>query len=128
MENNRPGDAESWIHRGGKIIEMKQRVQNRSGSSSRGKSRWSAEVTRHSSSLELESSVFKFRDPRRLPRRSSSPAERSRKRKATPYQSAMSMLNFYINRAGRSLSQDQKSILAGSKTELRKLFGRESGE
>ena len=103
----------------------KQAQKNRSATGSLEKSRWSAEVTRHSNSLELEPKVFKFRDPRQIASSLKRSAERSRKRKASPYQSAMSMLNFYINRAGRSLSQNETSVLARTKTELRKLFGQE---
>ena len=88
----------------------------------RSKKRWSAEVTRRSNALDLESKVFKQRSPRRIALSLKRSAERSRRRKATPYQSAMSMLNFYINRAGSKLPASQKQILNSAKDELRKAF------
>ena len=72
-------------------------------------SRWSAEVTKRSDALDLESDVFKWKDPRRIALSLKRSAERSKRRKGTPYQSAMSMLNFYINRAGKNLPQNQKA-------------------
>ncbi|MCI0745903.1 MAG: DUF3175 domain-containing protein [Verrucomicrobia subdivision 3 bacterium] len=86
---------------------------------------WSAEVMRHSNALDLESKVFTSADPRRIALSLKRSAESSRRRKGTPYQSAMSMLNFYINRAGTSLSAKQKKVLERAKPELRKAFGRE---
>jgi hypothetical protein len=86
--------------------------------------RWSARVTKHSDALDLESDVFKGRDPHRIALSLKRSAERSKRRKGTPYQSAMSMLNFYINRAGKNLSQRQKQILERAKGELRQAFGR----
>jgi hypothetical protein len=87
--------------------------------------RWSGEVTRHSNALDLESKVFKQSNPRRIALSLKRSAEVSTRRKATPYQSAMSMLNFYINRAGANLSKKQKSVLVRAKGELRKAFHRE---
>jgi hypothetical protein len=89
------------------------------------KRRWSGEVTRRSNSLDLERSVFTFKNPRRVALSLKRSAEKSRRRKGTPYQSAMSMLNFYINRAGPNLSATQKHVLQRAKPELRKAFGRE---
>ena len=86
--------------------------------------RWSGDVTRNSRALELEASVFTFDDPRRIAASLKRSAERSRTRKGTPFQSAMSMLNFYINRAGRNLPQRDKARLERAKDELRALFGR----
>ena len=86
--------------------------------------RWSAEVTRHSDALDLENHVFAQRDPGKVARSLKRSAERSARRKGTPYQSAMSMLNFFINRAGRNLPASQKKTLNAAKDELRKLFGR----
>jgi hypothetical protein len=91
----------------------------------RGKSkRWSAQVTKHSDALDLESDVFKRKDPHRIALSLKRSAERSKRRKGTPYQSAMSMLNFYINRAGKNLPEKQKRILERAKDELRDVFGR----
>jgi hypothetical protein len=86
--------------------------------------RWSAQVTKRSDALDLESDVFKGKDPRRIALSLKRSAERSKRRKATSYQSAMSMLNFYINRAGKNLPQKQKRVLERAKDELRDVFGR----
>ena len=91
----------------------------------RGGRYWSAEVTRTSNALDLEAKVFRQRDPRRIAASLKRSAEASPRRKGTPYQSAMSMLTFYANRAGRSLGAEQRRILQRAKVELRKLFGRE---
>jgi len=85
---------------------------------------WSARVTRESDALDLDQGVFGYRDPKRIARSLKTSAERSKRRKAAPLQSAMSMLNFYINRAGRNLPAARKKTLAQAKVELRKLFGR----
>ncbi len=89
--------------------------------------RWSAEVTRRSSALDLEEGVF-TRTPRAIAASLKRSAERSRRRKGTAYQSAMSMLTFYVNRGGRNLSAARKRKLRQAKDELRKLFGREPGK
>ena len=95
-------------------------------SSGRTKKRyWSGEVTRHSNALDLEGKVFTFRSPRRIAASLKHSAEVSKRRKGSPYQSAMSMLNFYLNRAGSGLSDKQKNVLERAKPELRKAFGRE---
>ena len=86
--------------------------------------RWSARVSKHSNALDLEKSVFKSSDPHRIALSLKRSAERSKRRKGTPYQSAMSMLNFYINRAGRGLPQRKLRVLERAKGELRKAFGR----
>jgi len=86
--------------------------------------RWSARVTKRSDALDLESNVFKGKDPHRIALSLKRSAERSKRRKGTPYQSAMSMLNFYINRAGKNLPKRQKVILEKAKGELRDVFGR----
>lgn len=105
---------------------MIARRQNTSRTSSRSKKRyWSANVTRHSNALDLKSKVFTSGNPRRIALSLKRSAEASRRRKGTPYQSAMSMLNFYINRAGTTLSAKQKKTLARAKPELRKAFGRQ---
>jgi hypothetical protein len=88
------------------------------------KRRWSAQVTRRSNALDLEPSVFKSRDPRRIAQSLKRSAESSKRRKGTPYQSAMSMLNLYINRSGRNLPATQKRLLQRAKGELRSAFGR----
>ena len=87
--------------------------------------RWSAEVTRRSNALDLERNVFKQSNPRRIALSLKRSAEASKRRKATPYQSAMSMLNFYVNRAGSNLSAKQKGVLVRAKGELKKAFHRD---
>jgi len=86
---------------------------------------WSGEVTKHSNALDLEKDVFTWRDPGRIARSLRDSAEHSTRRKGTPYQSAMSMLNFYMNRAGRNLPSGQKRVLAEAKSKLRALYGKE---
>lgn len=90
------------------------------------KSNWSAKVTQESRALELEEGVFTWKDPKRIARSLKASAEASKRRKAEPFRSAMSMLVFYINRAGSNLDKQQKSILEQAKHELRKLYGRET--
>ena len=89
-----------------------------------GKKRWSAKVTQHSDALDLEPDVFKSKDPRTIALSLKRSAEQSKRRKGTPYQSAMSMLNFYINRAGKNLPKSRKRIIERAKEELREVFGR----
>ncbi len=86
--------------------------------------RWSGEVTAHSNALDLEEGVFTWDDPARIATSLRKSAERSNRRKSSPYRSAMSMLTFYINRAGKDLSAHQKDVLERAKDELRKQFGR----
>ncbi|MDX3808645.1 DUF3175 domain-containing protein [Bosea thiooxidans] len=88
------------------------------------KRKWSAEVSRRSDALDLQSEVFKQGDPRRIARSLKRSAERSQRRKSSPYRSAMSMLSFYINRAGRNLPEERRSTLEAAKHSLRRLFHR----
>ncbi len=85
---------------------------------------WLASVTRESNALDLEAGVFTWKNPARIARSLKNSAETSQRRRAPPYRSAMSMLVFYINRAGRNLDEEQKLILEQAKTELRKLYGK----
>ena len=87
--------------------------------------RWSARVTRESDALDLEGGVFTQRDPKRIAASLKRSAERSRRRKADPYRSALSMLTFYINRAGKNLPASRRKTLQRAKGELRKQFGRD---
>ncbi|MGH6866127.1 MAG: DUF3175 domain-containing protein [Methyloceanibacter sp.] len=89
------------------------------------KDRWSQEVTEHSNALDLEKGVFTFKDPNDIAASLKRSAEASRRRKADPFRSAMSMLVFYINRAGKTLSQAQRERLEKAKDELRKAFGKD---
>jgi hypothetical protein len=99
----------------------KKGSKNHRGSQSK---RWSARVTKKSNALDLESAVFKKNSPRQIAMSLKRSAERSKRRKAKPYQSAMSMLNFYINRAGKNLPKHRKRVLEKAKDELRDAFGR----
>jgi hypothetical protein len=85
---------------------------------------WSGHVTKHSNALDLAEGVFTWKNPKRIAKSLKFSAEASSRRKVAPYQSAMSMLNFYINRAGKNLPAKQKRTLKQAKVELRKLFGR----
>jgi len=86
--------------------------------------RWSQDVTEHSNALDLEQGVFTLKDPKKIAASLKRSAEASKRRKADPFRSAMSMLVFYINRAGRNLSEDDRARLETAKDELRKAFGR----
>ncbi len=91
---------------------------------SKQKEKWSKRVTKHCDALDLEAHVFEQEDPQKIAHSLKRSAERSERRKSSPFRSAMSMLTFYINRAGRNLSEDRKQVLERAKTELRKEFGR----
>jgi len=84
--------------------------------------KWSERVTEKSNALDLEQGVFSYNEPRMIALSLKRSAEQSTRRKGTPYQSAMSMLNFYINRAGKNLSDERRKTLEQAKIELRKLF------
>ena len=89
------------------------------------KEHWSAEVTEHSDALDLEEGVFEQHDPKAIAQSLKRSAEASHRRKAEPFRSAMSMLTFYINRAGSNLDAKQKEVLERAKDELRALYGRD---
>ena len=84
--------------------------------------RWSGRVTKHSNALDLDRSVFTWSDPRRIARSLRRSALASTRRKSTPLQSAMSMLNFYINRTGTNLPAHRRRVLERTKEELRALL------
>jgi hypothetical protein len=88
------------------------------------KKRWSQHVTDTSDALDVESSVFKEHDPHAIAASLKRSAERSHRRKSAPFRSAMSMLTFYVNRAGKNLSPTQRRVLDRAKAELRRLFRR----
>ena len=83
---------------------------------------WSAEVTRNSNALDLEPGVFTWKDPKKIARSLRNLARRSIRKKGTPLQSSMSMLNFHINRSGKNLTGAQRKRLDQAKKELAKLF------
>jgi hypothetical protein len=86
--------------------------------------RWSQRVTQSSNAHDLEPGVFRKRAPRQIAASLKRSAERSRRRRTDPFPSAMSMITFYVNRAGKQLSEDRQEVLDRAKEELRKLFGR----
>ena len=86
--------------------------------------KWSKGVTERSDALDLKQGVFELKDPRAIARSLKRSAEHSRRRKSEPYRSAMSMLTFYVNRAGRNLPASRKKVLQQAKDELRRAFGR----
>jgi hypothetical protein len=106
------------------------RATNRTVRSARGRKsrsaprRWSQQVTEQSDALDLEGGVFTQKSPKRIAASLKRSAERSKRRKADPFRSALSMLTFYINRAGRNLPASRKRTLMQAKDELRKLYGR----
>jgi hypothetical protein len=86
------------------------------------KTRWSAQVTKNSNALDLEEGVFTWADPKKIARSLKQSADHSTRRKAPPFRSAMSMLAFYINRAGTNLDEERLRILEQAKEELRLLY------
>lgn len=93
----------------------------------RGGAKWSARVTRESHALALDKGVFTLKSPRAIARSLKRSAERSHARKSAPLRSALSMLTFYINRAGAGLSASRRRTLEAAKGELRKQFGKDKG-
>ncbi len=90
------------------------------------KERWTRRVTRESDALDLEQGVFTWKDPKKIALSLKPSAENSTRRKSPPFRSAMSMLVFYINRAGKNLDREQLKILEQAKDELRILYGKKS--
>ena len=86
--------------------------------------KWSKEVTEHSNAMDLKAHVFESDDPKTIARSLKKSAEESHRLKSSPYRSAMSMLTFYINRAGKNLPDKQKDVLEKAKDELRELYGK----
>jgi hypothetical protein len=87
--------------------------------------KWSRGITETSNAMDLEKNIFKSRDPKKIAASVKRSAEQSKRKKAGPFQSAMSMINFYENRGGKNITAAQKKVLDKSKKELRNLFGRE---
>lgn len=100
---------------------MKQKPAS-PGKSAPPKKKWSKHVTEHSDALDLEHGIFASNDPAKIAQSLKRSAVHSHRKKGTPYQSAMSMLNFYINRAGKNLPESHKQVLEAAKAELRKVF------
>jgi hypothetical protein len=87
--------------------------------------KWSADVTKHSNALDLAPGVFALKNPKRIAASLRHSAETSRRRKVDAFRSALSMITFYVNRAGTNLSARQRRTLMRAKDELRRLYGRE---
>lgn len=85
---------------------------------------WSGKVTKESNALDLQKGIFTLKDPARIARSLKRSAEISSRRKSDPFRSAMSMLNFYINRAGKNLPKSRLAVLDRAKDKLRQLFGK----
>lgn len=102
-----------------KLVSKKKAVKKSSPK------KWSKKITETSNAMDLEKDVFKSKEPKAIAESVKRSAEKSKRKKAGPFQSAMSMINFYENRAGKNLEADQKKILDEAKEELRKLYGRE---
>jgi hypothetical protein len=103
----------------------KRRPPRKSGPKKPPPRRWSQRVTRESDALDLKQGVFALKDPKKIAASLKRSAERSRRRKAGAYRSALSMLTFYINRAGKQLPKLQRDRLQRAKAELKRAFGRE---
>ncbi len=97
----------------------------RKTTSKRGARRWSKHVTETSDALDLKGGVFSLRDPKKIAASLRRSAEHSKRRKANPYRSALSMLTFYINRAGKNLPASRRRVLDRAKDELRAQFGKD---
>lgn len=106
------------------VAKTRHSTRRTKSNSTARRSRWSRRVTEESDALTLEQRVFTKRSPKQIAQSLKRSAERSRRRKSGAYASAMSMLTFYINRAGRNLSAPQKRKLKKAKEELRGLYGR----
>ena len=116
------------VRRSTRLSARKSRQKRARLKSARGASRgrrWSARVTRESDALDLDRGVFTRRDPKAIAASLKRSALRSHRRKADPYRSALSMLTFYINRAGKNLPAGRRKTLQRAKGELRKQFGRD---
>ena len=86
--------------------------------------KWSAKVTKNSDALDLKSKIFKSKDPSKVAKSLKRSSDTSKRKKGTPLQSAMSMLNFYMNRAGKNLPAKDRKVLNDAKDELRQLYGK----
>jgi len=106
-------------------ITVRRKTARRKTARRKGARYWSGRVTRESDALDLEPGVFTWRDPKKIAASLKHSAEQSRRRKADPYRSALSMLIFYINRAGRNLAAGRRETLRRAKVELKKQFHRD---
>ncbi|NLR57731.1 DUF3175 domain-containing protein [Chitinophaga polysaccharea] len=104
---------------------MKKKTSHTTHNQKKTGKKWSAHVMETSDALDLKQGIFKSDDPQEIAESLKRSSRKSHRRKGTPYQSAMSMLNFYINRAGKNLPEKQKQTLEKAKEKLRVVFGRD---
>src|SRR5712672_2834137 len=121
----RPAATNKRRSRGRKGADRRRKSnRSRPAASARTGRRWSRHVTEHSDALTLDKGVFAARDPKRIAASLKRSAQRSTRRKSAPFRSALSMLTFYINRAGKNLPAARKKVLMRAKDELRRQFGK----
>ncbi|MET1056919.1 MAG: DUF3175 domain-containing protein [Pedobacter sp.] len=101
------------------------KTKEKKSANKKGDKKWSADVTENSDAMDLKENIFESKSAVKIAKSLKESAENSERRKSGPYRSAMSMLTFYINRAGKNLPAAQKEVLENAKDELRKAFGRE---
>jgi hypothetical protein len=126
MVERRKTPRKATARKGGRTAARKSQATSKAKAKSKpsGK-RWSQRVTRESDALDLKRGVFTLTDPKKIAASLKRSAERSSRRKTGAYRSALSMLTFYINRAGKTLPKTQRDRLQRAKTELKHQFGRE---
>ena len=105
-----------------KTTDKKPQKRKKCSGKNESNRKWSARVTKTSDALDLEQRVFKSKSARKIAASLKRSGEKSKRKKGTPFQSTMSMLNFYINRAGKNLTEEEKKPLKNAKDELRKIF------
>ena len=108
-----------------KRTATRPRARRKTTGATRGGRRWSKRVTETSDALDLKGGVFTLRDPKKIAASLKRSAERSKRRKTNAYRSALSMLTFYINRAGRNLPASRRKVLDRAKNELKTQFGKD---
>jgi len=101
------------------------KAKKKAAKKKRGGNRWSKRVTETSDALDLQGGVFTLRDPKKIAASLKRSAERSKRRKTNPYRSALSMLTFYINRAGKNLPASRRKVLDRAKDALKEQFGKD---
>ena len=117
--------ARTATRKSAKRTTAKKSHARRKTAAKRGGRRWSKRVTETSDALDLKGGVFTLRDPKKIAASLKRSAERSKRRKTNPYRSALSMLTFYINRAGRNLPASRRKLLDRAKDELKVQFGKD---
>lgn len=119
----KPAREKVAAHKSSAKSSGRRKIATRKSAASK---RWSQRVTKHSNALDLKQRVFTLHDPKKIAASLKRSAERSTRRKASPYRSALSMLTFYINRAGKTLPKTQRERLERAKGELKRQFHREA--